>query len=1098
MSTELCGCCKPRTPLVPDEPENRPALSAIAYRIGTFASFRQAILDELASVPALRPLRTRLSQDYTITTVELWAAVADVLTFYQERMANEGYLRTARVRDSVGRLARLIDYRLRPGAAALATLAFTLERDEALRLLAGLRVQSVPAEGEKPQKFETLEPLAADSRLNRLRVLPPPRAINPLAQGRLEAFLAPGEEALAAAAGLVPGDVLVLQRSDAMERITVRELQVRDDRIAVSWAAPVRTTGWDEQTTARKLGQDFRLFGHNAPPRFMAMVTPVTPVDALPHWGEWLTDFDYTPTGGRLYLDGRFETLSTGVQMLLVQPAGGGGVTAQVVTVTEVTQESAPALGSTPAPGNSPPDGTTPPSPPVAAGVVTRLTVTPTTGTLSDPLDVRRVVLYELLGPPLRFWAFEYPGFLTAPEAYLSGRRVGWETVEVERTIAGEAYEPGVVLRLSDLERGRQVLLTDEAAVAPAKVMNARIAGIDLRVGPTAADATSLVELGLGSGAQRSTVLASAVLPSSLTFSNSRRELSVTIGALGPWTISLEAASPTLAGVRTALEQRIRNAHPTAPPFALARVFEIADRLVVLPGVTGDEVVFGPTAADSTTVGELGLDPARVRHADGVISAQFPPALTLSRPAPQLAVSAGLLGTLTISLAGLPPSPTLGQVATRIQTALAAGTGTPFSAAQVHAVGNRLLLLPGIPAEDVAEYLVLELAVEETLALQSREAVLLGNVVLASHGESVRPETLGDGDAAVPFQRFPLAKSPVTHLPGAGASGVASTLELLVDGVKWQEVPTLYGRGPTEQVYVTHLADDGTRTVQGGDGETGARIPSGRGNVVARYRQGLGLAGRVRAQALTTLLDRPKGLRSVTNLLPSDGGADPEPLAEARRNAPGTVRTFGRAVSLRDFEVVARASGEVAKAHATWVWGGDARAVHLTVAGQLGATFSADALARFKAVLDAQRDINIPLRLDNYLRVPIVVTATLHVDERRVAEEVAAAARTQLLAALSFEALPFGGAVHLSDTYAVLQEVPGVLAVDVNRLHFKNQDPAFLDERGADTSPVQGRLRVFPARPRQGTPPVVEPAELAWLEVPSQDVNLTTIGGLPA
>jgi hypothetical protein len=107
--TDICGCCEPAAPLTPLAVENRPGLSAIAYRIGTYASFRQAMLTEIARTPELARLTTRQSDDYSITLLELWAVVCDVLTFYQERYANEAFLRTASLRESVGRLARLVD-----------------------------------------------------------------------------------------------------------------------------------------------------------------------------------------------------------------------------------------------------------------------------------------------------------------------------------------------------------------------------------------------------------------------------------------------------------------------------------------------------------------------------------------------------------------------------------------------------------------------------------------------------------------------------------------------------------------------------------------------------------------------------------------------------------------------------------------------------------------------------------------------------------------------------------------------------------------------------------------------------------------------------
>src|SRR5207247_831372 len=79
----------------------------------------------IASSHGLQGLTTRRDDDYAIGLLDLWAALADVLTFYQERYANEAFLRTATQRESIARLARLLDYRLAPGAAATTQLAFT-------------------------------------------------------------------------------------------------------------------------------------------------------------------------------------------------------------------------------------------------------------------------------------------------------------------------------------------------------------------------------------------------------------------------------------------------------------------------------------------------------------------------------------------------------------------------------------------------------------------------------------------------------------------------------------------------------------------------------------------------------------------------------------------------------------------------------------------------------------------------------------------------------------------------------------------------------------------------------------------------------------
>ena len=127
--------------------------------------------------------------------------------------------------------------------------------------------------------------------------------------------------------------------------------------------------------------------------------------------------------------------------------------------------------------------------------------------------------------------------------------------------------------------------------------------------------------------------------------------------------------------------------------------------------------------------------------------------------------------------------------------------------------------------------------------------------------------------------------------------------------MSWSEVPQLYGQAFNARVFETRTEDDGCTTIQFGDGVTGAQLPTGANNLIANYRFGCGLDGRVGKNSLTNLLAKPAGLLSATNPLAAEGGADSETLDEARSNAPRSVRTFGRIVSLLDFadEVTAAA-----------------------------------------------------------------------------------------------------------------------------------------------------------------------------------------------
>jgi hypothetical protein len=144
---------------------------------------------------------------------------------------------------------------------------------------------------------------------------------------------------------------------------------------------------------------------------------------------------------------------------------------------------------------------------------------------------------------------------------------------------------------------------------------------------------------------------------------------------------------------------------------------------------------------------------------------------------------------------------------------------------------------------------------------------VLGNVVAASNGESC-DEVLGSGDGGRANQVFTLKKKPLTYLPAATPSGCASTLRIWVNHVEWHEVESLATAGPDARVFTTTPSADGGVTVRFGDGTRGARLPSGAENVRARYRAGIGAAGNVAANAISTLLSRPLGVSPASSRPP--------------------------------------------------------------------------------------------------------------------------------------------------------------------------------------------------------------------------------------
>jgi hypothetical protein len=112
-------------------PPERPR-PEVNYLAKDYASFRQLILDRLSLV--MPDWRERHVPDIGIAIVELLAYAGDYLSYYQDSVATEAYLDTARQRISVRRHARLVDYRMHDGCNARAFVALTAAADGEIKL----------------------------------------------------------------------------------------------------------------------------------------------------------------------------------------------------------------------------------------------------------------------------------------------------------------------------------------------------------------------------------------------------------------------------------------------------------------------------------------------------------------------------------------------------------------------------------------------------------------------------------------------------------------------------------------------------------------------------------------------------------------------------------------------------------------------------------------------------------------------------------------------------------------------------------------------------------------------------------------------------
>ena len=340
-----------------------------------------------------------------------------------------------------------------------------------------------------------------------------------------------------------------------------------------------------------------------------------------------------------------------------------------------------------------------------------------------------------------------------------------------------------------------------------------------------------------------------------------------------------------------------------------------------------------------------------------------------------------------------------------------------------------------VPPDD-QQHPVLRLKAPLKYSYDPATVAIAANVVRATHGETVK-EVLGSGDGMATNQRFVLKKPPLTYVSAATATGTASSLELRVNGILWQEAASLFPLGGQAENYVVRVEDDGSTSVIFGNGINGARLPSGVENVTATYRSGIGLAGNMGANRLSLLKTQPLGIREVNNPLPASGAADREHLAEAKVKAPCTVRTLDRIVSLRDFEDFTRTFAGIGKAQAIALWTGNAQIVHLTIAGAAGdAVLPESSLYQnLLAAIDAARDPVQRVQVDSYQPLRFNLEAKLLLDPRYEVKTVIAKVRSALLQTFSFDQRAFGQTVTAAEAIATLQPIEGMIAVDLDALY---------------------------------------------------------------
>ncbi len=919
-----CGCCSGISVMTPQDKSNLPGLPAIAYRTGSWASFKESMLARLSSsdYPALAGLKTRDDDDFSIALLDASAVMLDILTFYQERLANESYLRTATQLRSLTELSRLIGYVPTPGVSASTYLAFTLKAATGLpdnpstptiTIPQGTQAQSVPAQGQTPQTFETSADIPAKPDWNALPVqtgvpwMPPAQNYSLYLSGT-STQLNPGDSLLflgieretETSIGSNPPseqwDVVILTNvlADQQRNITY-----------VEWNAPLghvslqKSANW---STAKVFAfrQKAALFGNNAPspcqfvnangsgtslPQLITTQTPSTQLSSVFHKiatypiqtfstpassstqasCTWQWNNYYIVSSSNIDLDAVYSKIVVGSWAALVV---NGSAQLFNVNSTQTISRSDFAI----------------------SGKVTELGADFTINNISNNND--------------------YP---------LQGTAVFAQSEQL--TVAEQPLDYPLYGTIIDLEELRPDLVGIQAVAIT------------------------------GKSQKLSVTTQAAATPPGITFYPDDSSQSNTL--LNPGDIVTLIDPPVSSN-------GLISDWSTAGQIPNLRVMDASGRTGTLKNVLLTD--FTLVLADSN---------------DPVIQ--------------EFAVVSGITTSDTTS-------------------------DTPFPHSQIK-----------LTAALINCY-------DRTVTSVN------ANVAPATHGSSVS-EIMGSGSAATTNQQFTLRQSPLTFVQTSTTpSGRLSTLQVTANAVAWSEVPSLYQQGPAQQVFSTLNQSDGTTDVIFGDGVEGATLPTGQNNIQANYRVGSGLAGNVPAGSITTLMSRPLGVSGVTNPLAATGGQDPQSLTDIRSNAPLSVLTLGRAVSITDYQNYASSFAGIAKAYAIWIPGGPGRGVFITVAAAGGAALPAGGgtLANLVASLQNYGNPLVPINAVSFLETTFTITADLSYDPAYDPTAVNAAVQQSLAQNYSFANRGFGQAVSADEVAAFIQAVPGVIAVNVTDLHISS------------------------------------------------------------
>ena len=1105
---DTCGCCESDAPI--SEHDNLPGKESLNYRMKVHSTFFKKMLSRLSQRQApygngeeknpLLNLCTRKRDDPTIALLDAWAAVGDVLTFYQERICNEGFIRTAIEPRSILELSRSIGYELSPGASASTCLSFMVEDSpgapEEVKIPKGTKVESVPGPGELPQIFETVSDFTARSSWNEMR--PRQSRLQPLDPLAPRIYIQGLEDIKAGDYVLFVGEH-VFSWDEIPGRDSAGLLEFLEKYFNIEWAKTGKIEKVDSNSTIR-----------------------------ISKNGNSLTfKINISKTEVILEIDGVVAN-----KLIAKQENGRTNIYAyfiedQIEPVAKVKPTAKKVLS-----------------------VVKEPNLNRTRLELDNPekaVNAKDIYKSAISGQNKNDEKerLEITPAITIGD--MQNRDLNCENVN-------KVFGQGHVWRENDLASAISIFKWDSQAItehigkirekAPSKSRQIRLPGHismqstqlrginDSQESNYAESSFDIfnVNPGLYAFKVRSSPFGHNAprwdsLPENLRFRTF-------YGPKPPYPDSWDGLDePPIT------EDSTRKAYTDAH-FFFERSFPevVPDDWMLLVGWAKDE-----QAGDSlkgTVKADLSGDVMEVRltgkiedalgrekalidtlakgivkgkadgtlegTVEGVLKAKdetekedeadkediFARAYRVSRVTERTVADYSLTGKATgVTVAerdanGNDAKMSLSKFKMRSTTVFAASQRlelTEISIDEPASKGQKSMELNGLIRNlQRGQHLVITGELKDLEGVTACEVVTLSseaehengfttiyfepelknsykidtvkinaNVVYADHGETTT-EVLGSGSGSLFNQEFILKKKPLTYVSTSTPGGRDAALKIEVDAMAWKECSSFLDQENIREKYIIRIDHDHRAHIIFGDGEKGARLPTGVENIVAEYRSGIGGSGMLAADKLTLLKTRPHGIRSVTNPLATSGGQEPEDMYQAKINAPLRALNIERIVSLKDFRDYALNYPGIGKAQAIMLHRGQQNLVHITVATALPAledevevkdlaTYVLDSTSKLYrdlvGAIGKAGDSVQSFIVNSYAPCFFNLKANVSIDKKYKIEVIENEIQKTLQSAFSFQQRDFGQPVASSEVIGIIQNLEGVDAVELKEFY---------------------------------------------------------------